>query len=273
MTAGRSRTEGAATGPPPWALVGAAGVAIAVLLLPLVGLLVRAPWSTLADQLTAPGILDALRLSLVTATLSSLICVLLGVPLAWLLARVAFRGRSLLRALVTVPLVLPPVVGGVALLTVFARNGLVGSWLFDATGVTIPFTPTAVMLAQTFVALPFLVLSVEGALRSTDASFDEAAVTLGATRWATFVRVTLPLAAPGIISGAILAWARALGEFGATITFAGNVPGVTQTLPLSVYRALQTDPDAALALSLLLLTVSIAVLAALRERWLSGVMR
>lgn len=273
MTVDHSRTEDAATGSPPWPLMLAAGVAIVVLLLPLLGLLVRTPWSTLGEQLTAPGIADALRLSLVTATLASLICVALGVPLAWLLARVEFRGRRLLRALVTVPLVLPPVVGGVALLTVFARNGLVGRWLNDTTGVGIPFTPAAVVLAQTFVALPFLVLSVEGALRSTDARFDEAAATLGATRWATFVRVTLPLAAPGIMSGAILAWARALGEFGATITFAGNIPGVTQTLPLRVYRALQTDPDAALAISLLLLAVSIAVLAALRERWLSGVMR
>lgn len=273
MTTRRARTDTAATGSPPWPLVLGAAVAILLLLLPLVGLLVRAPWSTLPDQLAAPGIADALRLSLVTATLSSLVCVVLGVPLAWLLARVEFPGRPLLRALVTVPLVLPPVVGGVALLTVFARNGLVGSWLYDATGVTIAFSTAAVVLAQTFVALPFLVLSVEGALRSTDASFDDAAATLGATRWATFVRVTLPLAAPGILSGAILAWARALGEFGATITFAGNFPGVTQTLSLRVYFTLQSNPDGALVISLLMLVVSIAVLAALRERWLSGVVR
>ena len=263
----------AAAGPVPVTLLLPAIAGIVLLMLPLLGLLVRAPWSTLTEQLTAPGIADALRLSLVTATVSTAACLLLGVPLAWLLARVELPGRHALRALVTLPLVLPPVVGGVALLSVFARNGLVGRWLYDAAGVSIPFTTTAVVMAQTFVALPFLVLSVEGALRSTDQRFDEAAVTLGATRLATFTRVTLPLAGPGIASGAVLAWARALGEFGATITFAGNAPGVTQTLPLKVYAALQSDPDGALVISLLMLVVSIAVLAGLRQRWLPGVVR
>jgi molybdate transport system permease protein len=254
-------------------LVAAAAIGVLVLVLPLLGLLVRAPWSTLGQQLTAPGIADALRLSLVTATVSTAVCLALGVPLAWLLARVDFPGQRLLRTLVIVPLVLPPVVGGVALLSAFARNGFLGRWLYEATGATIPYTTTAVVLAQTFVALPFLVLSVEGALRSTDQRFDEAAVTLGASRLATFLRVTLPLAAPGLVSGAVLAWARALGEFGATVTFAGNVPGVTQTMPLKVYSALQTEPDAALVISLVLLAVSIGLLAGLRERWLPGAIR
>lgn len=262
-----------AIGRPPVRLVVLAMLAATMLLLPLLGLLVRAPWSTLATQLRDPDVLDALRLSVLTASLAALICMVVGIPLAWLLARVDFTGRQLLRVLVTVPLVLPPVVGGVALLTVFSRNGLIGKWLDGATGITIPFTITAVVMAQTFVALPFLVLSVEGALRSSDPRFDEVAATFGATRWGTFWRVTIPLAAPGILSGAVLAWARALGEFGATVTFAGNLPGVTQTLPLKVYRAFQSDPDAALAISLLLLAVSVAVLAALRERWLSGLAR
>ena len=262
-----------AAGPAPVPLIAAAVVGVLLLILPLAGLLVRAPWATLTDQLTAPGIVDALQLSLVTATASTLVCLALGVPLAWLLARADFPGRRLLRTLVIVPLVLPPVVGGVALLSAFARNGFLGRSLYEATGLTIPYTTAGVVLAQTFVALPFLVLSVEGALRSTDQRFDEAAVTLGATRLATFLRITLPLAAPGLVSGAVLAWARARGEFGATVTFAGNVPGVTQTMPLRVYSALQTEPDAALVLSLVLLFVSIALLAGLRARWLPGAVR
>jgi len=269
----RQRQPAVAAGRAPVVLVVSAVVAVLVLVLPLVGLLVRAPWGALTDQLTAPGIADALRLSLVTASLTTVVCLALGVPLAWMLARVEFRGRRLLRTLVIVPLILPPVVGGVALLSVFARNGFLGRLLYDAAGVRVPYTLTAVVLAQTFVALPFLVLSVEGALRSADSRFDEAAVTLGASRLATFLRVTLPLAAPGLVSGAVLAWARALGEFGATVTFAGNVEGVTQTMPLRVYSALQTDPEAALVLSLVLLGVSVGLLAGLRERWLPAAIR
>jgi len=262
-----------AAGRAPAGLVLAGSIGVLLLVLPLLGLLMRAPWPTLTEQLSDPAILAALRLSLVTASASTGVCLVLGVPLAWLLARVDFRGRRLLRTLVIVPLVLPPVVGGVALLSAFARNGFLGRWLYQSTGHAIPYTVVAVVLAQTFVALPFLVLSVEGALRSTDQRFDEAAVTLGATRLATFLRVTLPLAAPGLVNGAVLAWARALGEFGATITFAGSVPGVTQTMPLKVYAALQTEPDAALVLSLVLLAVSVAVLGGLRERWLPGAIR
>ena len=241
---------------------------VTFLVLPLVGLLLRAPWSSMGALLTAPGVGPALRLSLVCASLATLLSLVLGVPLAWVLARSRIRGRTVLRAVVTVPLVLPPVVGGVALFTVLGRRGIVGRWLYEQFDVTIPFTTTAVVIAETFVAMPFLVISVEGALRAADARFEDVAATLGADRWTTFRRVTLPLVAPGVAAGAVLCWARALGEFGATITFAGNFPGTTQTMPLAVYQALQSDPEAAIALSLVLLAVSLATLLLLRDRWL-----
>ena len=243
---------------------------LAFLVLPLAGLVIRAPWTTLPDRLTAPGVVTALRLSLQSATIATGLCLLLGVPLAWLLARTRVRGRRLIRALVTVPMVLPPVVGGVALLLVLGRRGIVGGWLDSTFGITVPFTTTAVVLAQSFVAMPFLVIAVEGALRGADTRYEEAAATLGASRWTTFRRVTLPLVAPGVAAGAVLCWARALGEFGATITFAGNFPGRTQTMPVAVYLALETDLEAAIVLSLLLLLVSITILASLRDRWLTG---
>jgi molybdate transport system permease protein len=252
----------------PYGLLVPAGLGAAFLLLPLLALLIRAPWSNLLHLLAQDDVVTPLRLSLETASLATLISMALGVPMAWVLARMEFRGRGLLRALVTVPLVLPPVVGGVALLLGFGRNGVMGSWLYDAFGISLPFTTSAVVIAETFVALPFLVISVEGALRALDPRFDDAAATLGASRWYTFTRVTLPMLAPGIGAGAVLCWARALGEFGATITFAGNFPGTTQTMPLTVYLALQDNPDGAIALSLVLLAVSIAILALLRERWL-----
>ncbi|MEU7711856.1 ABC transporter permease [Micromonospora chalcea] len=254
----------------PIALLVPAGLGLAFLVLPLAGLLVRAPWTTLPRRLTEPGVLTALRLSLETATIATLLCVALGVPLAWLLARVEFPGRRLVRALVTVPLVLPPVVGGVALLLVFGRRGLIGSWLDETFGVTLPFTTAGVVLAEAFVAMPFLVIAVEGALRGADPRYEEAAATLGAGRFTTFTRVTLPLVAPGVAAGAVLCWARALGEFGATITFAGNYPGRTQTMPLAVYLALETDLQAAIVLSLMLLTVSVVILAAMRDRWVGS---
>jgi molybdate transport system permease protein len=247
-----------------------AGLALAFLVLPLLALLLRAPWGTLLEHLAEPAILRALRLSLLTATLATAVCVLLGVPLAWLLARIEFPGRRLVRALVTVPLVLPPVVGGVALLLLFGRRGLIGSWLDQTFGVTLPFTTAGVVVAEAFVAMPFLVIAVEGALRGADTRYEEAAATLGADRWTTFRRVTLPLVAPGIAAGAVLCWARALGEFGATITFAGNFPGRTQTMPLAVYLALETDLEAAIVLSLILLVVSVTILAGLRDRWISS---
>ncbi|WP_182881991.1 molybdate ABC transporter permease subunit [Microbispora sp. H10949] len=254
----------------PWALLVPALAGLAFLVLPLAGLLVRAPWPALPQRLAEPRVIEALRLSLVTATIATVICLLLGVPLAWLLARTDLPGRRLLRALVTVPLVLPPVVGGVALLLVLGRRGLAGRWLYDAFGVSLPFTTTGVVLAEAFVAMPFLVIAVEGALRAADQRYEEAAATLGASRWTVFRRVTLPMIAPGVMAGAVLCWARALGEFGATITFAGNFPGRTQTMPLAVYLALETDPDAAIVLSLVLLAVSVIVLAALRDRWVGS---
>jgi molybdate transport system permease protein len=250
----------------PWALVAPAVVAVAFLLLPLAGLLARAPWRSLPSLVRDPLVRQALRLSLVTASLATLVSLLVGVPLAWVLARTRLPGRSVLRALVTLPLVLPPVVGGVALLLAFGRRGIVGRYLDAWFGITIPFTTTSVVLAETFVALPFLVITVEGALRGADVRYEEASATLGASRWTTFRRVTLPLVAPSVTAGAVLCWARALGEFGATITFAGNFPGTTQTMPIAVYIALETDPDAAIALSLVLLIVSVTILVLLRDR-------
>jgi molybdate transport system permease protein len=241
---------------------------VVFLVLPLIGLVIRAPWSAIGPALAEPEVGQALRLSLLSATLATLASIVLGVPIAWVLARSQARGRTVLRALVTIPLVLPPVVGGVALFLVLGRQGIVGSWLNENFGITIPFTTTAVVIAETFVAMPFLVISVEGALRAADARFEDVAATLGADRWTTFRRVTLPIIAPGVAAGAVLCWARALGEFGATITFAGNFPGTTQTMPLAVYLALQRDAEAAIALSLVLLAVSLATLLLLRDRWL-----
>ncbi|MGW4378270.1 ABC transporter permease [Kitasatospora sp. NPDC004531] len=265
---GRRRPRG--TPRVPAALLLPALLGLAFLVLPLLGLLIRAPWSALPELLTGPEVWQALRLSLISATAATGVSLLLGVPLAWLLARTEFPGRRLLRALVTLPLVLPPVVGGVALLLVLGRAGIVGRWLDSATGITLPFTTAGVVVAEAFVAMPFLVISVEGALRAADPRYEEAAATLGASRLTAFRRVTLPLVAPGIGAGAVLAWARALGEFGATITFAGNFPGRTQTMPLAVYLAMESDPEAAIALSLILLAVSVAVLAGLRDRWMSA---
>ncbi|MGC4937519.1 molybdate ABC transporter permease subunit [Kribbella sp. DT2] len=243
---------------------------LAFLLVPLAGLLAEAPWSTLPSRLFSAEVGQALRLSLLCASCATVICLFLGIPLAWLLARADLPGRGLLRALVTVPLVLPPVVGGVALLLVLGRRGLIGERLDLWFGFTLPFTTAGVIVAEAFVAMPFLVISVEGALRAADPRYEEAAATLGAGRWLTFRRVTLPSIAPGIVAGAVLCWARALGEFGATITFAGNFPGRTTTMPLAVYLALETDPDVAVVLSIVLLLVSVVVLASLRERWISG---
>jgi len=255
----------------PLALAVPAAAGLAFLVLPLAGLLVRAPWSTLPQRLADPGLLAALRLSLVTAGLATVLCLLLGVPLAWVLARSGFPGRRIVRALVTVPLVLPPVVGGVALLLVFGRRGLVGGWLDATFGISLPFTTAGVVVAEAFVAMPFLVISVEGALRGADARYEEAAATLGAGRWTAFRRVTLPLIAPGVAAGAVLCWARALGEFGATLLFGGNVRGETQTLPTLVLTVFQVDPADAPALSLPLMAVALIVLAALRDKWLRPV--
>jgi molybdate transport system permease protein len=265
----RRRGRRAATTRPGAPLLFAVPAALAVgfLAVPLLGLLEQAPWRHLAAELRSPPVLQALRLSLVCSLGALAVSLLLGVPLAFLLARVDFPGRGLVRALTTLPMVLPPVVGGVALLLAFGRRGLAGQWLDRALGITLPFTTAGAILAEAFVAMPFLVITCEAGLRAMDRRFEDAAATLGAGRWTTFRRVTLPLIGPSLAAGAALCWARALGEFGATITFAGNLPGTTQTMPLAVYLALENDLQAAVALSLVLLAVSLAVLVVLRDRW------
>jgi molybdate transport system permease protein len=253
----------------PLALMLPSAVALLLLLLPLLGLLIRAPYGDFVTLAGSPAVLEALRLSILAASLATAVCVVLGVPLAWVLARVAFPGRTLVRGLVTVPLILPPVIGGVALLVAFGRNGFAGRALDRWFGVQLPFTTAGVVLAAAYVSMPFLIVSVEGALRTIDERYEIVAATLGASPWTTFRRVTLPAIAPGVLAGAVLSWARALGEFGATITFAGSFPGVTRTLPLAAYAAMGAgDLDTAIVLSLLLLAVSVAVLVALRGRWL-----
>ena len=259
-------------GRPPSLLLAPAALGLLFLLLPVLGLLLRAPWTSAPDLLTTRSTGQALRLSLECAGLATLLSLLLGVPLAWVLARLSFPGRRVLRALVTLPLVLPPVVGGVGLLAAFGRRGVLGPAL-ESLHVSLSFTTAGVVLAEAFVAMPFLVVTVEGALAGSDGRYEDAAATLGAGGWTTFRRVTLPLVLPSVAAGAVLSFARALGEFGATITFAGNLPGTTQTMPIDVYLALESDPDAAVALSLVLLAVSVVVLLLLRDRWLRPVLR
>ncbi|HEY4400474.1 MAG TPA: ABC transporter permease [Acidimicrobiia bacterium] len=244
-----------------------AALAVAFFVIPLVGLLQRAPWSDLADDLTDPVVRDALRLSLVCSVGATALAFVLGLPLAWVLARTDLPGRHLVRALVLLPMVLPPVVGGVALLLAFGRSGLVGQYLDDWFGIRLPFTTWGAIVAEAFVAMPFFVIVVEAGLRSLDQRYEEAAATLGARRFTTFRRVVLPLIAPSVIAGAALTWARALGEFGATILFAGNLQGKTQTMPLAIFVELQTNLGGAIALSLVLLAVSVVVLVSLRDRW------
>ena len=251
----------------PAGFVPVAVLAVAFLTVPLVSLVIRAPWRHLPEVISAPGVTTALRLSLVCSLGAVALSALLGTPLAWLLARVPFPGSRLVRSLVVLPMVLPPVVGGVALLLAFGRHGIVGQWLDRAFGFTLPFSTAGAIMAEAFVAMPFFVITVEAGLRAAGRRYEDAAATLGAGRWTTFRRVTLPLAAPSLGAGAALAWARALGEFGATITFAGNLPGATQTVPLAVYLALQSNTDAAIVLSLVMLLISLAVLVALRGRW------
>ena len=255
-------------GRPPAILLVPAALATALLVVPLVAMVAAVDWAGLGGELRSEPLREALRLSLVTSTAAMLICLVLGLPLAWLLARVDFGGRGVLRALVTVPLVLPPVVAGVALRTAFGRTGVIGEPLLALTGFSFPFTVWGVVLAHTFVSMPFVVIAIEGALRSANKEYDAAAATLGASRWTAFRRVTVPLAMPGILAGMVLGWARSLGEFGATITFNGNYPGTTQTMPTLIYVTRQADQAAALALSLVMLAVSIGVLLLLRDRWL-----
>jgi len=252
----------------PLAAVVCAAAGAAIFILPLVGLLWRALGTDVWRALSAPTVRTALWLSLVCSVSATGCSIVFGLPLAWVQARGEFPGRALLRGLTMLPIVLPPVVGGVALLFAFGRRGLFGQWLDHAFGVRLPFTTAGAVLAETFVAMPFFVLAVEGALRSMDRRLEDAARTLGAGRWTVLWRVTLPMIRPSLQAGAVLCWARALGEFGATITFAGNFPGRTQTIPLAVYLALETDPEAGILLSLLLLVLSLAVLVGLRQRWL-----
>jgi len=247
--------------------VGLAAVAVAFFALPLVGLLARTPWTRLPALLGGEVLLDALRLSLVTSMAATGLSLVLGLPLAWLLARAEIPGRRLVRGLVTLPLVLPPVVGGAALLFALGRRGLAGAPLERLTGLVLPFSLWGAVLAATFVSMPFLVITVEGALRGLDGRHEEAARTLGAQPWTVLRRVTLPQIAPSLVSGLVLTWARAFGEFGATLTFAGNLQGRTRTLPLAVYVALESDRDTAVAISLVMVAISLGVLVLLRDRW------
>lgn len=262
---------GAAGGRTPLLVVAVAALAFAFFAVPLLGLAWRAPWSSVVSILGGVEVRSALRLSLVCSLGATVVAAALGLPLAWVLARVDFPGRRIVRAVAIVPLVLPPVVGGVALLLAFGRRGLLGQWLDSWFGITLPFTTAGAVLAEAFVAMPFLVVTAESAFRNADRRLEDAARTLGASRWTAFRRVTLPLTAPALGAGAVLAWARAIGEFGATITFAGNSPGRTTTIPLEVYLLLESGGlDGAIVLSLVLLVVCVAVLVGLRERWLGA---
>lgn len=250
---------------PSWLLVlGFMGAAFAVL--PLVGLLLRAPWGRLDEAGSGVGALTALRLSILVSVAATAASLGLGVPLAWVLARVELPGRSVLRAVALLPIVLPPVVGGIGLLAALGRGGLLGGWLYETFGIQLTFTTAGAVVAATFVSMPFVVIAVETGLRSLDPRIEVAAAGLGARPNTVVRRVTLPLLMPHIAAGAVLAWARALGEFGATITFAGSLAGRTQTLPLAAYQARQTDPGGAVAVSLLLVALSLVVLVALRDR-------
>ncbi|MET4048352.1 molybdenum ABC transporter permease subunit [Rhodococcus sp. 1163] len=255
-------------GLPRWIFVPAALGALFVVT-PLLAILLKIDWPNFISLVSSESSRTALLLSLRTAATSTAVCIVIGIPMALVLARSKFPGQSILRALVLLPLVLPPVVGGIALLYTFGRLGLLGEQL-EAWGIGIAFSTTAVVLAQTFVSLPFLVVSLEGALRSTGRGYETVAATLGARPTTVLRRVTLPLVLPGLVSGAVLAFARALGEFGATLTFAGSLEGVTRTLPLEIYLQRETDPDAAVALSLLLIVVAAVIVVAARGRRLAG---
>lgn len=246
--------------PLPWWVVVVAVVAVVFVVVPIVALTLRVDWSRFGQLVTSESALTALGLSLRTATISTMLCIVLGVPLALVLARLRGRTATVVRTVVLLPLVLPPVIGGIALLAAFGRRGLLGAHL-EALGVQIAFTTTAVVMAQTFVSLPFLVVAVEGALRGGRPDYESVAATLGAAPGTVLRRVTLPLAVPALVSGTILAFARSLGEFGATLAFAGSLEGTTRTLPLEIYLQRETDPDAAVALAFVLVAVAVATMA------------
>jgi molybdate transport system permease protein len=251
---------------PVWiAVLAALGAAFFVI--PLLGLIVRTPWGDAWRSLTSPDTLEALRLSMIASLSSTAVALVLGVPLAWVYARIEFPGKAVLRALTTLPMVLPPVVGGIALLLAFGRRGLFGQLLDSAFGITLPFTTPGVVFAETFVAMPFLVLTVEAGLRSMDRRYEEAARTLGARRWTVLTRVTLPLIAPSLAAGAVLCWARALGEFGATITFVSNIPGETQTISAAIYTFTQIPSGDAQAFRLVAIAIVIALAALIASEW------
>jgi molybdate transport system permease protein len=245
-----------------------AAFAIAFFALPFLGLVWKMPWSDIGRVLGKSEVRTALWLSIRTSIASALLAGVFGVPLAWLLARTNFPGRNFVRALCTMSMVLPPVVGGVALFFSFGRRGLFGQYLDQWFSFQLTFSVWGVIVAQTFVAMPFLVLTVEAAIRQADGRFEDAGRTLGATRSYVFRRITLPAIRPALVAGFVLAWARALGEFGATITFAGNFPGTTQTISIATYLALETDQRDALVLSIVMIATSFAVLLGLRDRWM-----
>ena len=256
------------SGLPRWVFVPAAAGALFIVL-PLAAMATRVEWSNFFGLVTSESSVAALELSLRTSAMSTLFCVLFGVPMAMVLARTTFRGQSLVKSVVLLPLVLPPVVGGIALLYTFGRKGLLGH-SFEVLGINIAFSTTAVVLAQTFVALPFLVVSLEGTLRTAGERYERVAATLGARPTTVLRRVTLPLVLPGLASGAVLSFARALGEFGATLTFAGSLQGTTRTLPLEIYLQRETDPDAAVALSLVLVVVAVLVVSLVNGQRVRG---
>ena len=245
-----------------------AAIAFLFISSPIIGLLERMPWSNLDSLLNSKTVKDAIFLSLLVSLSASIIVLILGTPLAWVLVRGKIPGRKILRAVVILPMVLPPVVGGTALLFALGRKGFIGRWLDAWFNLTLPFTTAGAVITAVFVSMPFYVISVESALTSKGQELEKMAETLGVSQMGVFCRVTLPRILPSIGAGLALAWARALGEFGATITFAGNLPGKTQTLPLATFLALETNPEEALALSLLLLTISLAILIPFRNQWL-----
>lgn len=247
--------------------------AAGLVIVPIVAVVWRTPWASFWSSISNDASRTALALSLRTSLIATLLALVFGTPLAWMLANSRFRGRAVVRALLVLPMVLPPVVGGVALLFAFGRRGLVGGLLDDWFGIRLAFTETATVMAEFFVAAPFFIVVMEAAFEQVDRRVLGAARTFGAGPWRSFLSVTIPLVRPSLIAGLVLTWARALGEFGATITFAGNTPGRTQTVPLAVYSALESGNDSALALSMLMVGVSIVVLVALRGRWIGALRR
>ena len=266
----RGSRAGAATLALPWPVWVPAVVGFGLIAVPVAGLVLRTDWPNFAALVTTDAAVDALWLSLRTALASTVLCLLFGTPLALVLARSRLPGLPVLRSVVLLPLVLPPVVGGLTLLFLLGRTGPVGQ-LLASYGITVPFSTAAVVIAQTFVAMPFLVVSLEGALRTAGDRYEVVAATLGASPVTALRRVTLPVVLPGLLSGSVLAFARALGEFGATIAFAGNLQGTTQTLPLLIYLQSQNDLDGAVAMSLVLVVVAVVVIVATRTRDASGV--